>query len=172
MYVRTLGAVSLFALCLGLGCSNNSSPASADMTTTVPPDQAVTVIMDLASPPDMTQAGPDMTTNYNGCDTAAYVDASAVGASRTVTFPNAGLTYMPKCLLIAAGQTVTFNGAFGTHPLRKGVSGDANAGSPNNPITLTDAGTTATFTFPTVGTYPYICTVHGPGGMNGVVRVK
>jgi plastocyanin len=110
---------------------------------------------------------------FNGCTTAMFMDQSAQAASRAVAFPNGNLTYSPKCILINAGQAVTFNGAFSGHPLKPGAAGVATAGSPNNPIPAnTNTGTTLAVTFPTAGDYPYFCSLHDGSGMNGVVRVK
>jgi plastocyanin len=83
-----------------------------------------------------------------------------------------GLVYMPRCIEIAAGSTVTFNGNFAFHPLAPGVMGDMTAGSPSNPITPTSSGTAQSFTFPLAGTYPYFCTAHASLGMSGVIRVR
>src|SRR5262245_57042802 len=56
----------------------------------------------------------------NGCRPQQAVDASAQGANRTITFDDSD-TYTPKCLRIAAGQSVTWSGSFGDHPLRAGI---------------------------------------------------
>jgi plastocyanin len=174
MNTRLLGRTSargfLLAalLCLGglTACGqSNTGNMTVDMTS---PAQDMTSPQDLASPPDM--ATPN---TFNGCDTAQFQDRTAAGAMRTVTFGGGlGNAYSPKCILIAAGQSVTFSGSFAGHPLRPGVGANATAGSANNPITSTSAGTTAMFTFPAAGTYPYNCVLHDGGGMNGVVRVQ
>ena len=68
----------------------------------------------------------------NGCADANFV------AGTTVAFGGAqGLAYSPKCLKIAAGASVTFNGDFSTHPLLKGTPGNQTAGSAGNPIVAT-----------------------------------
>lgn len=153
--------LSLFSLlCAGwlLGCDqSNTGNMNVDMSTAA----------DMATAVDMAGPAP-----LNGCDTAAFVDRTATTAIRTVGFGNPGFTYSPKCILIAAGQSVTFSGAFTSHPLRPGVGANAAAGSPNNPIMSTSTGTSAMFTFPAAGTYPYNCSTHDGSGMNGVVRVQ
>lgn len=119
---------------------------------------------------------------YNNCSAAMFVDRSAAGASRTVGYGGAlgsGLfAYSPSCITIAAGQTVTFSGGtttnFGVHPLAPGVLNALTAGSPNNPIPRLSDGSRAetTVTFPTAGTYPFVCEAHASAGMVGVVHVQ
>lgn len=170
LFCRTVarGVAPLALLCAGwlVACDqSNTGNMAVDMTSSNTQD--MTSANDLASAPDM--ATPN---TFNGCDTASFTDRTAAGAIRTVSFPGASLAYAPKCILIAAGQSVTFSGSFSGHPLRPGVGSNATAGSANNPIMVTNAGTTASFTFPTAGTYPYNCQLHDGSGMNGVVRVQ
>jgi len=107
-------------------------------------------------------------TALNGCN-----DADFQTAGTTIAFGGSlNLTYSPKCLLVTAGATVTFNGNFTTHPLSPGTASSTSAGSPGNPISLTNTGTTKTFTFSTAGTYPYICTAHASSGMVGAIKVQ
>ncbi|MDO9017345.1 MAG: plastocyanin/azurin family copper-binding protein [Deltaproteobacteria bacterium] len=114
-----------------------------------------------------TDAGPAIAT-INGCTPAMYVDHSA--GTRTITF-GSSFTYDPRCMTITAGQTVTFSGTFSSHPLVAGsVSGDP-AGTTPNPITNTNTGASATFTFAAPGLYPYFCNFHQPG-MAGVIQVR
>ena len=146
-----------------VGCNDSKPTTEQDMAN---PDLA------MMANPDLAMQGPDMVTpTYNGCTT--FMDQSAAAASRTVMFGGgAGLAYTPKCMRINAGQQVTFQGSFASHPLRPGVGLMATAGSPNNPIVATGSGTTMTFTFPTAGDYPYNCQRHDSTGMSGVVRVQ
>ncbi len=87
-----------------------------------------------------------------------------------------GLMYSPRCLKINAGDSVTFNGNFTTHPLTPGVApGRASmdpAAPASNPITSTNMGMTAEFTFPNAGDYPFFCMVHSGSNMIGVIRVE
>ncbi len=169
-------------LCAGiLGACSGSNTGNMNIE-----DMAMQTMMDLRKPADMAQTSMDMTgqvpdmvmppTTFNGCTAASFVDRTAGGASRQVDFAVGGnFTYSPACILIAAGQSVTFVGSsttFSSHPLRPGVGSNATAGSPNNPITATASGTSATFTFPTAGQYPYNCQFHNGSGMNGVVKVQ
>lgn len=112
-------------------------------------------------------------TMVNGCSN--FTDATGAGASRTVNFGSTlGDSYSPNCLAVAAGQQVTFTGSFTTHPLAPGAAASAGgaAGSPNNPIQNMTSGNTVTFTFPTAGTYPYLCSVHQALGMYGAIQVR
>lgn len=112
----------------------------------------------------------------NGCTPEMFVDRSAASASRTVGFGgengSGGLSFAPKCLTIAAGQDVTWVGAFSAHPLTRGVPGDTNGGPAGNPIPTTMTGTSVTVSFPRPGTYPYVCGMHAFLGMTGVVVVR
>jgi plastocyanin len=64
-------------------------------------------------------------------------------------------------LKVTTGTQVTFMSASSTlalHPLAP----SANRGTtPGNPITMTDTGDSASFTFNTKGFWAYYCTVHG-----------
>jgi plastocyanin len=120
-----------------------------------------------------TAAAPD-----NGCSNAAsFVDKSGAGTSRVVSFGGQNgsgvYSYLPQCMLIAAGQTVTFQGDFSAHPLRPGLApGGSGTASSNSPITNQDSGTTADITFPTAGTYPYYCQNHHGMGMYGSIKAQ
>lgn len=169
MNTRVLGMVTVLVMSSLAACDqSNTGNNKLDM-------QVATVDMAGNNPtPDMATAAPDMAgpAVLNGCNTADFVDRTAAGAIRTVSFGVGGFTYSPKCITIAAGQMVTFSGTFSSHPLRPGIGANATAGSPNNPITATSTGTTANFTFANAGTYPYNCQFHDGSGMNGVVKVQ
>jgi plastocyanin len=90
------------------------------------------------------------------------VTVSAPGQTATVN-ATAGNQFDPQTVIIAPGGTVTWNFA-ALHNVT--FSG---AGAPAN---ITDKSTGSDGrTFPTAGTYNYICTIHGQG-MSGVVRVQ
>jgi plastocyanin len=109
---------------------------------------------------------------FHGC--TAFVDRTADGAERTVRFTN--YRYDPACMLVAAGQRVTFSGDFAVHQFRPGVAPSRAASDPpapaNNPMTARDDGTSATFDFPAAGTYPFFCLDHEGTGMYGAIRVR
>ena len=107
----------------------------------------------------------------HGCAATDYVDQSAAAGVRTVSF--GGVAYTPRCLTIAAGQSVSFSGSFAAHPLRGGLApGQTGTATTPNPIANTDTGSTAAFTFATPGFYPFYCNVHFASGMTGVVQVR
>lgn len=113
---------------------------------------------------------------FNGCAPDLFVDRSAADASRAVGFGgeagSGGFAFAPKCLTIAAGQDVTWTGAFSSHPLTRGLPGNTSGGAAGNPIPTTTTGTTVTVRFPRPGTYPYVCGTHAFLGMTGVVVVR
>ena len=117
---------------------------------------------------------------FNNCTAAMFVDRTAASASRVINYGSAGgsplFGYWPPCITIAAGQSVTFTGgsatSFSIHPLAPGVLNTPTAGSANNPIPRTSTGNDLPVTFPTAGTYPYICEAHAAAGMVGVVKVQ
>jgi plastocyanin len=100
-----------------------------------------------------------------------FLDVGA--ADQTIDFGGSlGTVYAPRCLKIKAGQKVTWNGDFSSHPLTAAgcnpPGGDA--------IPATSTGTTTSVTFATKGTYGFYCMNHGAGGgsasaMNGLIVV-
>jgi plastocyanin len=112
-------------------------------------------------------AGPSL----NNCHDSDYVDISSM-AMPTVMF--SGMAYTPRCATIHVGQSVTFSGSFGTHPLMPGHAPNNTdpIGAPNSPIMATASGMTATFMFTAAGDYPFYCANHYPAGMSGVIRVQ
>lgn len=114
------------------------------------------------------------------CDEGSFVDRSGGGADRTVAFGGSlGNAYDPQCMQISSGQEVTFEGdmtavTFSAHPLRPDTAPSRSEdpdGSPGNPITATDTGNTASFTFDSTGVFPYYCDFHHGSGMYGVIHV-
>jgi len=106
----------------------------------------------------------------NGCTAAAAADRTAAGASRTISFP--GFAYGPPCMKIRVGQTVTWSGDLGFHPLRPGaIVNNLPMAQPGNPIPPTSAGATVSATFAAAGDVGYYCANHFPGGMFGAIYV-
>jgi len=104
---------------------------------------------------------------------AAVLFAGGCGSSsgsggNVVQFGGAlGLAYNPGVLAVHVGDTVTWEGDFGTHPLVSGPScGQADGLFENS------AGARFSFTFQQAGTYPYHCNVHCGSGMQGVIHVE
>ncbi len=148
--LRTLGAMKRlvgFAVSALLGCGGGTTVLDAGVITPV----------------------------IHDCTAAAYVDRSDAGADRRVGFGTAlgsnAVGYSPSCIVIAAGQSVTFVGNFNTHPLVGGEYG-ADGGTSNNPIGRHDTGTAdLPIGFPSAGLYPFYCDLHAPT-MVGVVKVQ
>jgi len=90
------------------------------------------------------------------------VTVSAPGLAATVN-ATAGNQFDPSTVIIAPGGTVTWNFAALHNVTFSGTGAPAN-------ITDKATGSDAR-TFPTAGTFNYICTIHGQS-MSGVVRVQ
>ena len=112
---------------------------------------------------------------FNGCSADEYEDRSAPDDERAIAIAQRGLTYTPKCMIVAAGQRVRWEGNLSAHPLAPGHPDDPLAGSAGNPIEPKASGSVAEFAFEAPGTFPYHCTLHAFGagqGMAGVVHVR
>ena len=84
--------------------------------------------------------------------------APAVAADQPIAFMN--FAYTPRAVSINAGDTATFSGNFTNHPL---VWSDGS---------VTNTGTSKTFTFTHPGTYAYYCQVHvNTNDMRGSITV-
>ncbi len=117
-------------------------------------------------------AGDDAGAAVHGCEAARFVDRRDNAADRSVSFGGAvGMAFSPPCITVAVGQSVRFAGMFAMHPLRPGVVGQAGSGA-GSPIPDTPAGDAVSVTFPSAGSFPFHCGVHGAMGMVGVVRVQ
>jgi plastocyanin len=100
----------------------------------------------------------------NECTEADFADAdyTAADASRVIEFPfdaSAPPAYVPPCMHIKAGESVTWHGDFAMHPLIR------QNGDPGNPIPsggIGDGGSEASYTasFPEAGVFGYACAVH------------
>ena len=91
------------------------------------------------------------------------VTVATVGSSATVA-ATTSLQFQPSSVTITAGGTVTWNIGGTAH----NVTFDNAA--PTGGDIATAANATVSRTFPTAGSYPYHCTIHG--GMNGTVTVQ
>lgn len=104
--------------------------------------------------------GTDAAAVVNGC--TSYLDGTTNGDLRTLTWDFGIASATQRCLTVKAGQSVTFMGDFGFHPLA------ASGGDTPSPIQNGAAGQ-AVITFPNAGTYGYVCVNHGT--MTGSIRV-
>jgi plastocyanin len=157
-----------------LGCG--SSDDAGALPSETPTDSAVPE-PDSGSEPDSgttdagtMDAGPTPMA-VNGCTASAFVEASPP----TVFIGRDGLLFTPKCLTVAQGTTVRWEGSLAAHPIAPGNPEDPQAGSPGNPIGKTSSGSSVEFTFTAPGTFAYYCELHtfGAGiGMAGAVFVR
>ena len=151
-------------------------PATADARPDVAIDPAAAAptagldaaAADTAPAPDpLADAGPTPPFMIlDPCLTAnSYVTGPATVSFR-VTTDKPG--YAPPCLKVRRGTEVMFTAiseSFAALPLEPRLEG-----SPDNPITLTTVGTSATFSLPTPGFFPYHCSIY-PTVMVGVIWV-
>ena len=154
--------------CGGDDASDSAGSADAGVVSTPAADASTPS----AGPDAAAAASTDSIPVFNGCAAASYVDKSGASDARTVDVGATGLNFSPTCLTIAAGQTVHFQGSLSAHPLAPGSDGNPTAGSNGSPIVVTSAGSAVDFTFPTAGTFPYVCTAHSSLGMVGSIHVK
>jgi plastocyanin len=118
-----------------------------------------------------TTTGPGGTSSTTlACSLDDAVDQRST-ANPTVSFSN--YQYAPRCTRINAGQTVTFNGQFDTHPLVGGnLVGIVLMPDPMSPIGFTDSGTSKSVQFTSAGTYSFYCNQHAVDfAMTGAVFV-
>ena len=96
-----------------------------------------------------------------GCDSPMFLDRTALGADRTLSWGLSIGTDPERCMTVRVGQTVVWSGGnFGTHPL------EGQEGTTPNPISNHVEGS-VTFTSP--GTFGFVCAVHP--SMRGAIKV-
>ncbi len=163
-----LAALTTFAC--GSSDDDGGAPSDPVVDSAVPePDTGSDAGGELDSGTPM-DSGPVPLT-VNGCTPQAFAEA----AMPTIFIARDGLVFTPKCLTVASGTTVRWEGSLAAHPLAPGNRDDPAAGSPGNPIRPTSSGSSVEFTFTTPGTFAYYCELHdfGPGsGMAGAVFVR
>lgn len=109
----------------------------------------------------------------NGCDSATADDLTGFLNVQVNFGGKSGNMYSPKCIRVSLGTTVTFFGDFTIHPLLGGtVNGGVLTPAASGPfVPVTNSGMSTDFLMSESGNFPYYCTVHGAGGMNGAVFV-
>jgi plastocyanin len=112
-----------------------------------------------------TPAMPACHANFAGC--SSFTDLTTT-ANATIRFPVAGTRYSPPCVRVRLGQSLTFSGDFGSHPLDQGCG-------PIKDLVTWHRGNTFTVTFTNgLGIYGYYCFQHGSSngsGMSGAIEV-
>ena len=117
--------------------------------------------------------GPEDFSNVVGCAREDFVDATAADAERVVRFGNdLGNRYAPRCLSIAVGQTVSFQGPFQTYGLMPGVPASISTGAPFTPITYVFFSDRKDFTFTLAGDFIFSNAPNAAAGMTGMIRVR
>ena len=177
--MRVPRSVLLGTLVLATGCgviAGIQELEYQELTEPAPETDATSPVEEVdASIPEPAEldAGDEPTIDAGGeppppCTTADFQANDRRGAkkARLITFAagDAPAPYAPRCMMIRAGQTVTWEGAFRVDPL------EAQSQSPPSPITLTAAGNTATFTFVEKGRYRYGSTANL--AMRGALDVR
>lgn len=154
MLVAPFGLASV----VGTGCSSDSTTSDGGTSSTSTGTSTGTTPTSTGTgtgtgtPDSSVPSGPEL----NGCKT--YVDLTADAAKREITWGFSVSNTPEACMRIKAGQSVTWNGDFGLHPL--GPKG----GDTPTPIT-----NTATVKFDKAGTFGFVCTAHST--MQGVILV-
>ena len=124
---------------------------------------------DAAADSNLVDAAPDGPPAVNGCTPALAVDLTSANADRTITVYSD--YYLPAFTRIQAGQSITWVGDLGEHPLSPGirVSGDFDE-QPGNPIPPATSGSSHSVTFSTSGEWGFYCPSHPPE-MVGMIYV-
>jgi plastocyanin len=158
------------------GCANGvQDPGEADVdcggTCATPCSAGSSCSLDTDCSSAMCHAA-ECVTSVNGCTVASAQDLTAMSAT-TVTFDNGNLSYAPKCIKVAVGTSVTFDGPFAGHPLLGGtvVGGTVTPDATGPFVPVTNTSTSKTFVMTAPGTFPYFCVPHATLGMNGAVFV-
>ena len=124
--------------------------------------------------------GLDM--NVSPQDLSGTLNSDLAGVHLVTVSPNGTLAYAPSTITIPAGDTVLWTWAAGSHTVTSGSAGVADgkfcSGSPTNPSVAAcsaESGHAAGFMyehqFPTAGSFPYFCNVHG-AIMGGTIVVQ
>jgi plastocyanin len=117
--------------------------------------------------------GPEDFSSVVGCAAEDFVVRTDAGEERVVRFGNElGARYSPRCMSIAVGQSVRFEGPFNTYKMSPGLPESLAIGSPYNPITYVMFNSSAEFTFPRAGDYIYSNSPNAAQGMTGLIRVR
>jgi plastocyanin len=171
--MRDFPAMAFVLATLG-ACASRVVPPDARADALDAPDAADASVSDFDS--DIEKPDFQRPPGPNGCNPSRVTDMTAA-AMPTIVF--SGSDYVPPCVRIHAGQSVTFlpsaaaGSSFNLHPLSPGLLVDGvPTPQADNPITRVADGTGPhTFTFPTQGLWGFYCETHFGGGMYGGVEV-
>ena len=147
---------SVFAFAALIACSSSSSSDNSSGGTTSEAGAETSTGAE-AGGADAADAAP---VEVNACKT--FVDRTAAGASRNITWDFPVSTAPERCMTIKVGEAVTFMGDFTLHPLMAG------GGDSPNPFSMVDT-TTGKVTFAKAGLYGFACGNHP--SMIGAIQV-
>jgi plastocyanin len=99
---------------------------------------------------------------FDDCQEAAYVDRTADGADRTLTWDFSFAGSPERCLKIRVGQSVQWDGHFAAHPL------ESDQGDRPNPI-VANLGDSGLIRFDRPGVFGFRCNFHFE--MRGAIQV-
>jgi amicyanin len=142
------GAMTAAAILLLSACSGSSPAAQAPPSVTFAPNASTTPGMTGMSG---TPGTPGSAAAPAGTDTATPDAPAAPAGPNAVSITN--FAFAPATLMVPVGTTVTWTNHDGEpHTV---VANDNSFHSP-----AMDTNATFSFTFPTAGTFDYICSVH------------
>lgn len=159
--LATLAATGTGMGMLGTACSDSATSTDGGSTTSTATGTGTSTSTSTGTgtgtpTPDASTTSTTPTPSLNGCTT--YVDRTAEGASREITWGFSVASTPEACMKIKVGQTVTWKGDHMLHPL------GAKGGDASNPIKEAQ-----TITFPAAGTFGFVCTAHST--MTGAIVV-
>jgi plastocyanin len=115
---------------------------------------------------------------YNGCVPGELEDMTCMSNVEVkFGFIDSKFKYVPACIVVSAGTTVTFTAADGTnfqiHSLQGGTAQGGLKPDNDSPIVFTNDSNlkSKSFVFSDAGSYPYYCVPHALQGMVGAVYV-
>ena len=152
----TLGAFT-FATAAVVGCSSSSGGSSSGTPAEAGGSETG---VDGGGGTDTSTAADTGSVVVNDCKT--FVDRTATGASRTLTWDFPISTAPERCMIVKKNQAVTWAGDFTTHPLT------ASGGDTPNPIANYDMAT-GKVTFTKAGNFGFMCGNHP--SMTGDIQV-
>ena len=147
-------------------CAVTTTSTTVRGGTTLPGESTTTIAggSTTTGPAGSTTTNPGGTTTTtlddtpHNCSRASATDLKSNGAPTVVFDP---FQYTPRCILISAGQTITFTGDFSSHPLVGGIAeGAFKTPDPQSPIGTTNNGSSKPVQFLSMGTYPFYCDMH------------
>lgn len=150
---------ALFVVLSSCGSSGSSEPIDA---AGAPRDAVTDSVRDSRANDDAgEEEDSTVDAGLNNCGEMDFEDHRVPGDDRTITWE---LTVVPRCMIIAKGQSVTWLGSLSQHPLT------SKGGDTPTPIELISTGASATIGFQDLGDYGFVCVYHR--AMQGVIRVR